>query len=158
MAKPTEEDRTEATRRLLAGLVGGADANQLVVEIADLHVRHNTFPGEVFMELAADTLRTGDVERAPGIAYRDLLSKHLGEVEFRGKENRRIQFAILTAFAAHGGLEPDLLDEVTYWIDQYWQYALLAAVAIIRQCAEHSGTPLQEFVFDLAAASAIDIS
>ncbi len=53
MAKPTEEDRIEATRRLLAGLVGGVDANQLVVEIADLHGRHNTFPGEVFMTWSA---------------------------------------------------------------------------------------------------------
>ena len=158
MAKPTEEDRIEATRRLLAGLVRAADANQLVVEIADLHVRHNTFPGEVFMELAADALRTAGVQRAPGIAYRDLLSKHLGEVEFRGKEHRRIQYAILTAFAVHGGLEPDLLDEVTYWIEQYWHYALLAAVAIIRHCAEHSGTPLPKFASDLAAASGIDIS
>ena len=157
MAKPTEEDRIEATRRLLAGLVRGADANQLVVEIADLHVRHDTFPGEVFMELAADALRTAGVQRGPGVAYRDLLSKHLGEIEFRGKEHRRIQYAS-TAFAVHGGLEPDLLDEVTYWIDQYWQYALLAAVAIVRQCAEHSGTPLQKFVSDLAAAGGIDIS
>ena len=158
MAKPTEEDRIEATRRLLAGLAGGVDANQLVVAIAGLHVRQNTFPGEVFMELAANALRTAGVERAPGVAYRDLLSKHLGEVEFRGKEHRRIQYAVLTAFAVHGGLEPDLLDEVTYWIDQYWQYALLAAVAIIRQCAEHSATPLPKFVSDLAAAGGIAIS
>lgn len=158
MAKPTEEDRIEATRRLLAGLVAGVDANRLVVDMADLHVRHNTFPGEVFMELAADALRAAGVERAPGIAYRELLSKHLAEVEFRGKEHRRIQHAILTAFAVHGGLEPDLLDEVTYWIEQYWQYALLAAVAIIRQCAEHSATPLHEFVADFATAGAIDIS
>ena len=158
MTKPTEEDRIEATRRLLAGLARGVDANQLVVEIADLHVRHNTFPGEVFMELAADALRTAGVQRSPGIAYRELLAKHLGEVEFRGKEHRRIQYAILTAFAVHGGLEPDLLDEVTYWIDQYWQYALLASVAIIRQCAEHSGTPLPQFASDLAAASGINIT
>ncbi len=158
MAKPTEEDRIEATRRLLAGLGGGVDANQLVAEIADLHVRHNTFPGEVFMELAEDALRTAGVARAPRVAYRDLLSKHLGEVEFRGKEHRRIQYAVLTAFAMHGGLEPDLLDEVTYWIEQYWQYALLAAVAIIRHCAEHSETPLPKFVSDLAAAGGIDIS
>ena len=158
MAKPTEEDRIEATRRLLAGLAGGADANQLVVEITDLHVRHNTFPGEVFMKLAADALRTAGVQRTDGIAYRDLLANHLGEVEFRGKEHRRIQYVILTAFAVHGGLDPDLLYEVTYWIAQYWQYALLAAVAIIRQCAEYSGTPLPKFVSDLAAAGGIDIS
>lgn len=32
------------------------DADQFVADIADLHVRHDTFPGEVLMELAADAL------------------------------------------------------------------------------------------------------
>jgi hypothetical protein len=56
MKRPTDEDRAEALRRLLVGLARGDDANQLSSAIADLHVRHNTFPGEVFMELAADAL------------------------------------------------------------------------------------------------------
>ncbi len=47
-----------------------------------------------------------------------------------------VQYAVHTPFALHGRLEPDLLDEVTYWIEQYWQYALFAAVAIVRECAE----------------------
>ena len=98
------------------------------------------------------------IERETGVAYQELLSTHLPEVEFRGKEHRRIQYAVLTAFAVHGGLEPDLLDEVTYWIEQYWQYALFAAVAIVRACAEHSGTPLETFVADLAARHAININ
>ncbi len=76
---------------------------------------------------------------------------------FRGKEHRRIQFAVLAVFAVHRGLEPDLLDEVAYWIEQYWQYALFAAVAIVRACAEHSGTPLESFVGDLTSRHAIDI-
>ena len=110
------------------------------------------------MELAADTLRTANIEREPGIAYSDLLSNHLDECEFNGKAHRRIQYAILTTFAVQGGLEPDLLDEATYWIEQYWQYALYAAVAIIRHCAEHSKTPLETFVSDLAANQHIDIA
>lgn len=90
--------------------------------------------------------------------YRELLATHLSEVEFRGKEHRRIQYAILTAFAVHGGLEPDLLDEVTYWIEQYWQYAMFAAAAITRACADRSGTSLETFVADLAARHAIDLT
>jgi hypothetical protein len=50
----------------------------------------------------------------------------------------------------HGGLEPDLLDELTYWIEQYWSCALFAAVAIVRACADRSGVPLDTFVADLA--------
>ncbi len=125
MSRPSDDDRVEALRRFLAGLSTGDDANQLVVDIADLHMRHNTFPGEVLMELAADALDSAGV---------------------------------LTDFAVHGGLEPDLLDEVAYWIEQYWQYALFAAVAIVRACAEHSGTPLETFVVDLASRHAIDIN
>jgi hypothetical protein len=158
MSGPTADDRVEALRRFLAGLSRGHDAHQLVVDIADLHVRHNTFPGEVLIELAADALDTAGVERDTCIAYEELLSMHLPEVEFRGKEHRRIQYAVLTVFAVHGGLEPDLLDEVTYWIEQYWQYALFAAVAIVRACVEQSGTPLETFVADLAACRAIDIN
>jgi hypothetical protein len=36
------------------------------------------------------------------------------------------------------GLEPDLLDELAWSSnDHYWQYALYAAVALIRIAAEH---------------------
>ena len=158
MSRPTEDDRVDALRRFLVGLARGDDANQLVTDIADLHVRHNTFPGEVFMELTADALRAAGVEREPGVVYRELLPKYLPEVEFRGKEHRRIQYAVLTAFAVHGGLEPDLLDEVTYWIEQYWQYALFAATAIVRASADNAGIPLNVFVDDLATRQAIDIA
>lgn len=127
MKRPTDEDRVEALQRFLVGLERGDDANQLSAEIADLHVRNNTFPGEVFMELTADALDLADTQRADGVVYRDLLSRHLPEVEFRSKEHRRIQYAVLTPFAVRAGLEPDLLDEVTYWIEQYWQYALFEA-------------------------------
>ncbi len=158
MSKPTNDDRIEALRRFLVGLARGDDANQLATDIADLHVRHDTFPGEVLMELTADALALAGAERDSPFVYRELLATHLPEVEFRGKEHRRIQYAILTAFAVHGGLEPDLLDEVTYWIEQYWQYALFAAVAITRACADRSGTPLETFMADLAARHAIDIT
>jgi hypothetical protein len=98
-----------------------------------------------------------DAERADAVVYRDLLSRYLPEVRFRGKDHRRIQYAVLTAFAVRGGLEPDLLDEVTYWIEQYWQYALFAAVAIIRECAGRSESPVETFVAELARRSSIEI-
>lgn len=158
MKGPTDEDRVEALQRFLVGVARGDDATQLSCAIADLHVRHNTFPGEVFMELAADALDLAGTTRADAVVYRDLLSRHLPEVEFRGKENRRIQYAVLTPFAVQGGLEPDLLDEVTYWIEQFWQYALFAAVAVVRESAERSGTPIDEFVAELAERSTIEIS
>ena len=49
---------------------------------------------------------------------------------FRGRQNAKLQYAVLAAAALHGGTEPDLLDEVA-WLqaDDFWQYALFAAVA-----------------------------
>jgi hypothetical protein len=158
MKRPASEDRAEALRRFLVGLARGDDANQLSSEIADLHVRYNTFPGEVFVELAAEALDVVGSKRADVVVFRELLSRHLPEVEFRGKEHRRIQYAVLTPFAVRGGHEPDLLDEVTYWIEQYWQFALFGAVAIVRECAERSGTPIETFVSELAKRLTIEMS
>jgi hypothetical protein len=157
MNRPTDDDRVEVRRRFLVGLLRGDDANQLVADIADLHVRHNTFPGEVLMELAADALAVAGVKRQPGVVYRELLSTYLSEVAFRGKEHRRIQYAVLTAYAVHGGLEPDLLDEVTYWIEQYWTYALYAAVAIVRASAIGADIALDSMITELAVRHGIDI-
>lgn len=158
MGVPREDDRVEVLSRFLSGLARGADANQLAADIAELHQRNNTFPGEVLMELAADALDLADYGRDRRVEYRTLLTKHLPEVEFRGKEHRRIQYTVLTAFALQGGLEPDLLDEVTYWIEQYWQYALFAAVAVVRASAERAGVSVEAFTADLAARHGLKIS
>jgi len=45
-----------ARRVLLDGLARDADVLELVSELALLHPRDNTFPGEVFLRAAADAL------------------------------------------------------------------------------------------------------
>lgn len=158
MAKVSDDDRAEANRRALASLACGDDLDTIVDAVVDLHVRHNTFPGEEFMRLAADALRHAGVSRNATVDYESLLPSHLPEVDLRGKRRSRFQYAVLTAFAVHGGLEPDLLDEVTYWIESYWEFALLALIAIVRACAERSGTTPEAFSADLAASLGIDIT
>ena len=149
--KPTDDDRLEAIRRLLSGLVGGADVHELTASIADLHPKNNTFPGEVFMGLAADAFEVAGVTRDRPIAYEGLRATHLPECEFRGRQNRKVQFAILTSAAVRGGLEPDLLDEVVWWhTDDYWSYALYATVAMIRASAERRGVSVVRLVEQLA--------
>ena len=54
--RPTAEDTATARRVLLDGLARDADILELVREVAPLHPRDNTFPGEVFLHLAADAL------------------------------------------------------------------------------------------------------
>jgi hypothetical protein len=46
---------------------------------------------------------------------------------------------------------PDLLDEVRWWqTDDFWQYALFAAVAYIRVAAERTGVPVRQACRELA--------
>jgi hypothetical protein len=52
--RPTPEDSRTARRVLLDGLAREADLFELVSELAPLHPRDSTFPGEVFLRLAAD--------------------------------------------------------------------------------------------------------
>ena len=73
---------------------------------------------------------------------------------FRGQQNRKLQYAVLAAAAVHGGTEPDLLDEVAWWqADDFWQYALFAAVGYIRAAASRAGVPVRQVCQDLAQRS-----
>jgi hypothetical protein len=61
-----------------------------------------------------------------------------------------LQYAVLAAAALHGGTEPDLLDEVARWqADDFWRYALFAAVAYIRAAASRAGVPVSHACQDL---------
>ena len=54
----------------------------------------------------------------------------MAECTLRGRQNKKLQYAILVAAALRGGTEPGLLDEVAWWqSDEFWQYALFATVA-----------------------------
>lgn len=149
--KITDEDHREAIRRLLVGMAGGQDAVELSAAMADLHPKNDTFPGELYMRLAAEVLADNTAAAGEPVEYEGLRERHLGEVEFRGKENRKFQYAVLCSAAVAGGLEPDLLDEVVWWgTDDFWRYGLLAAVAIIRASAEVRGTTVSLVVAELA--------
>jgi hypothetical protein len=50
--RPVPEDAVTARQTLLAGLARDADILELVSELAPLHPRDNTFPGEVFLHVA----------------------------------------------------------------------------------------------------------
>ena len=66
---PTPQDAAAARRMLLDGLARDADILELVSELAPLRPRNNTFPGEVFLCLAADALEWcgASIHRQAGI-------------------------------------------------------------------------------------------
>jgi hypothetical protein len=119
----------------------------LVTELAPLHPRNNTFPGEVFLGLAADALDWCGASRADPLALEGLRERFLPESRFRGRQHKKFQYAVLAAAALHGGTQPDLLDEIVWWqTDDFWQYALFAGVAYIRGAASRAASPCTRHV------------
>ena len=158
--RPGPAEATETARRFLAGLVRGADLDDLALDGYGSHPKNNTFPGEVYLHLAADALRLTGAGADPEqrIAQDGLLARHLPEAAFKGRESSRIRFAFLAAAATAGGLEVDLLDEVTWWAtDDYWHYALCAAVALIRAGAERLDIPVAALAKTIAAERGINL-
>jgi hypothetical protein len=143
--RPAPEDTVTARRVLLDGLARDADIFELVSELAPLHPRDNTFPGEVFLRVAEDALDWCGASRADPLPLEGLRERFLPETTVRGRDNTKLQYAVLAAAALHGGTEPDLLGEVAWWqADDFWEYALFAAVACIRAAASRAGVPVRQ--------------
>ena len=86
-----------ARRVLLDGLARDADIFELVSELAPLHPRDNTFPGEVFLRLAADALNWCGASRADPLPLEGLRERFLPESTFRGRQNTKLQYAVLVS-------------------------------------------------------------
>jgi hypothetical protein len=149
--QPTAQDAATARRILLDGMARDTGVFELAGELAPLHPRHNTFPGEVLLQVAADALEWCGATRAQPLALEGMPEQFLPECAFRGRENKKLQFAVLVAAALRGGADPDLLGEVAWWqTDDFWQYALYAAVAYIRAVASRVGVPARQVCEELA--------
>lgn len=157
--KPPDQDPVAAITRLLSGLASGDDVFALTANTADLHPKNDTFPGQVFIGVAASALELAGFDRANPLHYEGLRETYLPECEFRGRENRKIQYAILTSTAVGAGLKPDLLEEVYWWrTDDFWEYALYAAVAMIRAGAKRRQISVVELVEELARHLNIELN
>ena len=121
---------------------GSGPGSRELGEIEPLHPRNNTFPGEVFLRVAAGALAWAGVSPADPLPLEGMRERFLPGYSGHGRDRRKLQYAVLAAAALHGGAEPDLLDEVAWWqADDFWQYALLAAVAYVRAAAGRAGVP-----------------
>jgi hypothetical protein len=149
--RPAPKDALTARRVLLDGLACGTGMSGLLGDLEPLDPRNDTFPGEVFLHLAADALDWCGASRAGPLPLEGIREQFLPECQFRGRQNKKLQYTVLAAAAIHGGTEPDLLDEVAWWqTDDFWQYALFAAVAYIRAAANRVGMPIAQACKELA--------
>jgi hypothetical protein len=148
--RPAPQDAVTARQILIAGLARDAGIFRIASELAALHPRNDTFPGEVFLRLGADALDQCGASRADPVALEGIADRFLPECTFGGRDKRKLRFAVLAVAALHGGAEPDLLEEVVWWqTDDFWQYAMFAAVAYIRAAADRSGMPVRQVCQEL---------
>jgi hypothetical protein len=62
--RPTAQDAAVARQILLDRVASGFDVAEILGQLAPLHPRNNTLPGEVFLRLAADALDWAGVNRS----------------------------------------------------------------------------------------------
>jgi len=74
---PTPEDAVTARRILLDGLARDADISGLMAELAPLHPRNDTFPGEIFLRLAADALDWCGASREQPLTLEGIRERYL---------------------------------------------------------------------------------
>lgn len=69
--RPRPQDSATARRILLDGMARDIGVSELAGELAPLHPRDNTFPGEVLLQVAADALEWCGASRAEPLALED---------------------------------------------------------------------------------------
>lgn len=133
---PSDDDARAAMTELLDALARDEDLDVVVENARFRHPKNNTFPGEVFLDVARDALDLADAGRANPIPYEGFLEVHLADWPLRGREKSKIQYAVMAAASKRGGIEPDLLGETYWWdTDDFWFYGTLTAIACIRAAA-----------------------
>jgi hypothetical protein len=155
--RPNQDAREEAIRLALGGIASGRDIHDLSGEIAPLHRRNNTFPGEVFLELAADALQLSGATREQSVEYEGIRERYLPEFEFRSKaEHHKSHYALGAVAMVRAGIEPDLLGEVSWWnTDDFWRYAFYALVICLRIAAERTGETVATVCESIAAGAGV---
>jgi len=143
--RPTPQDRAEAVRLILASLATGREPDEIVRELAALHPRNNTFPGEELLELAADAIEESGASRSAPIEYEGIRERYLAEFEFHGRQDhRKSHYALETAAMIRAGVNPDLLGEVSGWpSDDLWLFSFYALLAYVRLAAERTARPVE---------------
>ena len=96
---PTPQDAAAARRSCLTGWPVIARYPSWRGELAPLHPRNNTFPGEVFLDVAADVLDWCSLSRSEPLALEGMRERFLPELAFCGTQNKKLKYSMLAAAA-----------------------------------------------------------
>jgi hypothetical protein len=141
---PTPEDRSAAVQIALSGFADGTDLDELRHRVERLNFRKDTFLGEVLLELAADPIEVSGASRERPIAFEKIRERYLPECTAHTKaQHHKSVYTLRAAAMIRAGVDPGLLDEVSWWrTDGLWFWALDALVVYLRVAAERTGEPI----------------
>ena len=137
---PTDDDRRAVIEVALGGLCQGDDLSDLSARLMTLHPRHDTFPAEVLLDLAADAIGVAGVTRGAPLEFEGIRERYLPEGTAHTKgQHHKSRFALRAAAMVRAGVDPGLLDEVQWWqTDDVWYWSLEALVTYVRAAADRT--------------------
>jgi hypothetical protein len=143
----------QAQRALLEGLRQGDDLSQLERAVWRCQTKGFT-PDLAVLQVGVAAMDLAGVDSRAPLLKEQLLSDHLTEIPFRNQRalQERTTYGLNAVAAIRGGLELDVLQDTYWWnTKDIVEYAVLAATAYVRACAQRRGQPIQQFVDDLQA-------
>jgi hypothetical protein len=142
--EPTAEDRATAIRVALSGIAGGLELGEVAARLAPLHPKNDTFPGEVLVELAADAIEESGATREHPLEFEGIRKRHPPEDRAHTRaQHHKAEYALRAAAMVRGGVDPGLVDEVSWWrTDDVWFWALQTPVTYVRAAAEYCAVPV----------------
>ena len=157
---PTAEDHAGAAQIALGRLAAGASPGELKARLEPLHPPHDTFPGEVLLELAADAIEEAGASRAEPIELEGIRDRYLPECTAHTREQHyKSEFAIRAAAMIRAGVDPGLLDEAAWWrVDDLWMWSVDALVVYVRVAADRSGTSVADVCRRLATRKGVEVT
>ena len=149
---PTDDDRDKVMEIALTGLAHADEVNEIAALLAPLHPRHDTFPAEVLLNLAADAIGVAGATRQSPLEFEGIRERYLRDGTAHSKaDHHKSKFALRAAAMLHGGVDPGLLDEIQWWqTDDVWYWSLEAFVAYVRAAADRTGLSVESICRRLA--------
>jgi hypothetical protein len=135
--------RTDARDQTLRVLRSGGDAEEIRRNLAtdQLQGRRHREPFlDALLDLLVEVYALTAVSRDHPIQMEGLVETYLAGYEFRGKvDHRNLHYALTYPALIHGGLEPDLGNDLYSWRSELWPYVPYAIEAYLRIAAERTG-------------------
>jgi hypothetical protein len=150
---PAARERTQVATAALTRIASGEPFHETSRWLQPFSGCEFPFPGDVFVELAADALAVARVTRANPVSLADAYERHLPERPISGNAaHQKSRAALLAAVALHAGIVPDYGEIAGWWrIADFDAWAFQACVTLVRVAAERTSQPVNSVCAEIAA-------